>query len=202
MTLPILLLAAGASARMRGEDKLMRPIGGQPLLRDRAETALATGAALFVTLPVKSQAPDRWQALEGLARCTLLPVPDAGQGLSASLRAGLSALPASAPGVLVMLADMPDITRDDLAALMAPFDGTRLVRAVDEAGKPGNPVILPARLFARASTLSGDTGARALMAEEDPLLVALPGQNARTDLDTPEDWQAWQALRSAPPRRD
>jgi molybdenum cofactor cytidylyltransferase len=42
-------------------------------------------------------------------------------------------------------------------------------------------------------SLHGDQGARAVLAQEDVGLIALPGQNAITDLDTPEAWAAWRS---------
>ena len=50
----ILILAAGASSRMRGRDKLLQPIRGKPILRMVVDMALATGAPVMVTLPPAS----------------------------------------------------------------------------------------------------------------------------------------------------
>lgn len=189
---PILLLAAGASARMAGRDKLMEPVAGRPLLRERAEVALASMAPLFVTLPPRAAAPDRWASLDGLP-LTRVTVPRPGDGLSASLAAGIAALPPEAPGVVVLLADMPEITADDLAALVADWDGRAIHRAAGADGTPGNPVLFPATDFPALAGLSGDRGARDLLRAEAgrTRLVPLPGAHALTDLDTPEDWARW-----------
>lgn len=189
---PILLLAAGASARMAGRDKLLELVAGRPLLRERAEVALATGAPVFVTLPPRAGFPDRWAALDGLS-LTRVPVPRHADGLSASLAAGVTALPPEAPGVVVLLADMPEITADDLAALVANWDGRAIHRAAGAEGTPGNPVLFPATDFAVLAALSGDRGARDLLRAEAgrTRLVPLPGAHALTDLDTPEDWARW-----------
>ena len=48
--LPVILLAAGASTRMRGRDKLMEDLGGQPLLRHQARLAQSIGP-VTVALP-------------------------------------------------------------------------------------------------------------------------------------------------------
>jgi hypothetical protein len=93
MTPPaILLLAAGASSRMRGADKLLEPVEGVPLVLRQARVALATGASVIVTLPLDR--PLRNAALAGL-ELTTAPVPDAALGLSASIRAGVRAAGAS-----------------------------------------------------------------------------------------------------------
>ena len=47
----LLILAAGKSSRMRGEDKLMRKVGKTPQLRRIAMAACATSSQVYVTLP-------------------------------------------------------------------------------------------------------------------------------------------------------
>ena len=50
--IPILLLAAGSSSRMRGRDKLMEEVDGVPLIARAAGIArAATEGAVIVTLP-------------------------------------------------------------------------------------------------------------------------------------------------------
>jgi molybdenum cofactor cytidylyltransferase len=190
----ILLLAAGSSSRMRGVDKLMEPVDGQPLLARQACAALATGAPVLVTLP--PDRPARAAALRGLG-ATLVPVPDAPLGLSASIRAGVAA--AGDGPLLVLLADLPEITSQDLSLILSRHAATpdRLLRATAQDGTPGHPVLFPAWAVPQLAQLTGDTGARDLLAKladhTDP--VPLPARHAVTDLDTPEDWAAWRAAR-------
>lgn len=187
----ILLLAAGASSRMRGPDKMLEPVGGVPVLRRQAKAALAVGGPVLVTLPPGR--PLRRAVLDGLD-VILVEAPDAGTGMAASIRAGVAALPSAATGVAILPADMPEITGDDLRLICQVFIGTgetRVVRGASETGKPGHPVIFPARLFPALSTLSGDAGARPALEGQDIRLVPLPAQHALTDLDTLGDWAAW-----------
>lgn len=189
----ILLLAAGASTRMGGRDKLLEPVpGGEALLVDRARVALATGAPVLVALPPRDAAPARWACLEGLPLIRVV-VERPERGLSASLGTAVAALPQEAAGALVMLADMPEITVGDLAALMAEWDGATIRRAATADGTPGNPVLFPAAELSRLAGLTGDRGARDLLqAEAEKVrLVTLPGRHALTDLDTPDDWLSW-----------
>ncbi|MDT8855622.1 NTP transferase domain-containing protein [Paracoccaceae bacterium Fryx2] len=188
----IVILAAGSSSRMRGADKLMETIGGIPQIRRAALAGQATGCPVAVTLP--TDRPARARALAGLA-VTLIPVPDAAEGIAASIRAAEGTLP---PGpLLLLLADLPEIAAADLAMMLAAFRETpgSILRAGSAAGKPGHPVIFPAWARADLAALSGDAGARDLLARHAgrTRLVALPGNAAVTDLDTPEDWAAWRA---------
>ena len=189
----LLVLAAGASTRMRGHDKLLELVSGVPLLTQISTSAAATGLPVFVTLP--PDAMPRVAALAGLD-VKIIRVADASTGMAASLRAfGRGSAP-DADGVMVILADMPEITTDDLQSLVRAFDlgnGKSVVRATDSAGRPGHPVIFPTRLVARFALLSGDQGARDILADEEINYVALPDTHATTDLDTPEEWINWRA---------
>lgn len=192
----ILILAAGASTRMEGCDKLLELVEGQDLLSRVTARACATGFPVFVTLGTDTK--ERAQAIAN-APVTIIPVAGASQGMSVSLKAGIRSLPSGLNGVLIMLADMPEITTEDLSVLLTHFaevGAKRVVRGTDDTGHPGHPVILPSRLFKAVGQLSGDQGARELLMHENVSLVQLPKGHATTDLDTPEDWISWRAGRS------
>jgi CTP:molybdopterin cytidylyltransferase MocA len=192
---PILILAAGASSRMGDDDKLLQLVDGQDLLSLVVGRAVATGGPVYVTL-----ATDRMKLARAIADqpVTIVPVAEAARGVSESLKAGIRSLPKGAQGVLIMLADMPELTTDDICLMLTHFaelGSMRVVRATDKNGTPGHPVILPARLFPKVEKLHGDIGARDLIQGEMTNEVPLPGLRATTDLDTPEDWIAWRAKR-------
>ncbi|WP_102107202.1 nucleotidyltransferase family protein [Oceaniglobus roseus] len=192
----ILLSAAGSSTRMRGRDKLLEPVAGEPLLRRQARAACATGCPVLVTLPPDAAA--RRRALAGLD-LRILEVARAAEGMGESLKAGVAAADPRA-AVLVMLADMPEIGAADLDRLLDAYrnhGGTALVRAAGADGTPGHPVIFPPDTLPAFERLKGDTGAKEILkAEAHRLkLLALPDRRALTDLDTPEDWAAWRAWR-------
>lgn len=196
--LALVLLAAGAGRRMRGGDKLLEEVNGVALLRHLALQALAAGTgAVAVTLP--PDAPARAAALQGLA-LSILPVPDADTGMSASLKVAAAwAMRVGAGGLMICPADLPELTAQDFATLARAFDpdGPPL-RATAQDGTPGHPVIFPARLLPGFAALQGDRGAQPLLARHPPRLIALPARHATTDLDTPEDWAAWRATRPRP----
>lgn len=197
MTPEILILAAGSSSRMRGADKLLEPIDGTPQLARIAQAALHTGCPVSVALP--PDRPAREACLDGLA-LNIVFVPNPQDGMAASLVAGLDALPKSAP-VLLLLADLPEITAADLSYFLKAWatHPNRIARGTAEEGTPGHPVGFPADLRAELLALYGDQGAREVLQRHKArlLLVPLPGQHATTDLDTPEDWARWRENRRA-----
>lgn len=194
----IVILAAGRSARMLGRDKLMEQVDGMALLRRQCLRALETGCAVTVALP---PAPHpRYGALVDLD-VRAVPVPDADEGMNASLRAGLAALPAAVQSVMILLADMPDLTTDDLNSVLQAVDpdtDMRVWRAATSAGAMGHPVVFHRALFPALMALQGDGGASAVAQAHraQTVTVPLPADHARTDLDTPEAWAAWRAGRA------
>ncbi len=194
MTLAILLPAAGASSRMGGRDKLMEEVDGQPLLARQAARAVAAGLPVYVAL--RADRPARHAALAGMALHRII-VRDPDEGLSASLRAGVAALPAQASGLIVLLPDLPEIDTPDICRIVAAHEAApdRILRATAEDGRPGHPVLFPARHFEALTQLAGDAGAQLLLKREGFTPVPLPGARAVTDLDTPQDWARWRAGR-------
>ncbi|MFN7003370.1 MAG: NTP transferase domain-containing protein [Roseinatronobacter sp.] len=193
MTCAILLPAAGASRRMRGGDKLLEPVQGRAVLRLMAERACSV--ALHVAITLRPDDADRHAAVAGLP-LTLLEVPDASEGMAASLRAGaVWAMGLPVEALMIALPDMPDITAGDMRALIADHahHPAQPLRASDLARHAGHPTILPRNLFPEMLRLSGDTGARNLLRTHPSRLYPLPGSRALDDLDTPEDWAKWRA---------
>lgn len=191
----ILILAAGSSSRMRGGDKLLELIDGTAQLTRIAKAALATGCPVTVALP--PDRPARVACVQGLPlRQVVVPNPDA--GMAASLVTGLAALPAASP-VLLLLADLPDITAEDLNRVLSAWakHPDRILRGMGADGTPGHPVGFPPDLRAELLALTGDQGAREVLGRHKSRLlgVALPDSHATTDLDSPEDWAHWRASR-------
>lgn len=188
-----LVLAAGAARRMRGADKLLQQVGGVPQLARITRAALDAG--LVVRVALRPDRPARMAAVADMG-AQLVMVADADSGMAASIRAGA----AGVGGALMILpADMPDLGAPEIAALAAAQRAwpRAILRGATADGRAGHPVVIPADLVPALAGLTGDAGARALIAAhpERLRLVALPGEAALTDLDTPEDWAAWAAAR-------
>lgn len=186
----ILLLAAGASSRMRGRDKMLEEVAGQPLVALMARRALRSGVPVRVVL-----GPGQTARRAALAD---LPVEiveaDGTDGMAASIRAGVRDL---ASPVLVLLADMPGITAQDIHLMVSLHAQAprAILQAATADGLPGHPVLFPADLLGALARLSGDAGARSILETEAGRVRLLPlkDDRARVDLDTPEAWAAWRA---------
>ncbi|HYD30422.1 MAG TPA: molybdopterin-binding/glycosyltransferase family 2 protein [Azospirillaceae bacterium] len=182
------VLAAGLSSRMGEANKLLMTVDGVPMVARAVDAALASQARPVVV--VTGHDREAVAAVLGARPVTLVHNPDYGRGISASLRAGIAALPQEVDGVLVCLGDMPFVappTLNRLIAAYAPAEG-RAVCVPTVAGRRGNPVLWDRRFFAAMAGLSGDSGARALLHSHADLVCEVPvdDQGVLLDFDTPE----------------
>lgn len=195
-TIAIMIPAAGASSRMNGRDKLLETVDGLPLLLRQTGMALACGCDVLVTVPPGAAGAKRRALLRQSDRLTVRVIADASEGIAASLRAGAAWAQAhKVDALMIVLADLPDLDQGDLQKMIyaATTNPGQVIRAVDQTGHPGHPVIFPARLFSAIARLSGDQGARDLLRHEDVAPLTLADGRATTDLDTPEAWAHWRA---------
>lgn len=187
-----LVLAAGRSTRMGPDNKLLQMVRGKPMVRHAVEAQLASRAAPVIVVTGHQRAEVE-AALAGLD-LRFVHNPDFAVGLAGSVKTGLAALPAGAPGVIVSLGDMPNVTPaviDRLAQVFAEHpDSLAVVPTL--FGQRGNPVLLARGLFAAVAGLSGDQGARRLLDEAGDAVIEVPLDDPAIalDVDTPEALRA------------
>ncbi|MEK6649673.1 MAG: nucleotidyltransferase family protein [Bacteroidota bacterium] len=186
-TTEVLLLAAGASARL-GRPKQLLPFHGSTLVRYLAEQALASNAHHVRVVVGAHQDIVRDQLSDLIV--TVVEHKHWTGGLSTSILAGLATLPSTADGVILMLGDQPRVTADHLNALIEKQheSGKGLV-ASRYQNSPGVPALFTRRYFPDLMNLRGDTDAKVvlLLRAEDVALVDLPG--GEVDIDTDDDWR-------------
>lgn len=191
-----LLLAAGRSQRMGPQNKLLTRLGGRTMIAGVAAQIEAAGISTCIAVTGHEEKQVRAALTD--CRVTFVHNPDYVQGLSSSLRAGIKALAEDVEGVLVCLGDMPDIRADHLRELISAFDPAegRAICVPTFQGKRGNPVLFGARFFAEMLHVSGDTGARHLIGENQDLVCEVPMDDAAVllDLDTPQAMSEYQRL--------
>lgn len=192
--LEAIVLAGGAGSRFGG-GKLLAPWSGGLLIEAALDVAFAAPArsVILVTgaddgvMPVALE----YALREGeAARLKIVHARDHALGMSATLRAGLDALPPDAMGVFVFLGDMPRIPLEVLGPLASALRDGALAAAPFFDGKRGHPVLFGADLFPTMSRLSGDEGARSVLRGLDAHRlrhVASPSAGILFDIDVPED---------------
>lgn len=183
-----LVLAAGRSTRFGASNKLLADLDGEPVVRRTVRAVLASDVS-SVTVVTGHMADDVRAALAGL-KVRFAESPNYQNGLSASLKAGLAALPRSIDAVLIALGDMPGVTGGDIDRLiagLAPKEGRSIVVPVT-GGKRGNPVLFAAHLIGELGEVEGDAGAKHVIGRhgDEVAEVEIGSDRIFTDVDTPE----------------
>ncbi|MFT4706332.1 MAG: CTP:molybdopterin cytidylyltransferase MocA [Yoonia sp.] len=191
--IPVLILAAGKSSRMRGADKLMCDVHGAPLLRRQIERAIGIGP-IYVALP--SDNHPRLAALNGTDAISLI-VPEASQGMGGTMRGAVANLP-ECDAFMIILGDLISLTNKDLSGVvnaMSAHKDNLIWRGATPDGRAGHPIIFDASLRPAFANLHGDNGGESIVKSlaAQTYLHRFNDNRARHDLDTPEDWAAWQA---------
>jgi molybdenum cofactor cytidylyltransferase len=191
-----IVLAAGRSSRMGSSNKLLEDVAGRPMIRATVETALASRARTVIV--VTGHDEDRVRAaLDGL-EVRLVRNPEYQRGIGTSISAGLSSLPASQDGALVLLGDMPLVRSSDLDRLIAAYapKESRSICVPTFQGKRGNPVLWGSLFFPLLRRLGEDFGGKQVMADNGEAIVEVEMGHAGVlmDADTPD---ALSVLRSA-----
>jgi CTP:molybdopterin cytidylyltransferase MocA len=181
-----LILAAGEGTRFGPEPKLLADLEGRPVLEHaiRAQTSVTKLERVVVVLGAHAE---QVLARVELGRAEPLVCPDWANGQSATLGCGMEFLvgQAGAGRVVVTLGDEPLIGSATIARFAEEPAGTRAAWH----GRPGHPVVLGAEQLGAILALSGDEGARGLLAGAALLECAEMG-GAGLDIDTREDLES------------
>lgn len=182
-----LLLAAGQGVRMGRPKALVRGADGVPWLVSSSE-ALAEAGCDRVVVVLGAEAEAAAALLGGQSHVV---AKDWGEGMSASLRAGLRvASDGDADAVLVHLVDLPDVGPEVIRRVLAFAAPDALARAAYH-GHPGHPVLIGADHWAELmADLDGDEGAKHYLARHNVTLVECADLATGADIDTPTEFEA------------
>lgn len=180
-----ILLAAGRSRRF-GSDKL------QHLMSDGRPMAVVAAGRLLPACDrvLAVWAPGSEALAESLADggCETLCCPRSVDGMGHSLAAAVGATP-DAAGWIVALGDMPYIGTSTHERVSEALRAGASIVTVENGGRRGHPVGFSRAHFAELVALTGDQGARQLLAKHAAEIVCLtvtdPG--IHRDIDTPAD---------------
>ena len=191
------VLAAGRSSRMAPCNKLLELVEGKSVIAYAVSAALESCAEPVIVV-TGFDAERIIEALRGL-KVAIVHNADHERGLSASLRAGLKALPPNTDGALILLGDMPEIQSGDLKALSGAFIDNQTICVPVRHGRRGNPVLWGARYFPEMMRITGDAGAKPLMAKYPDQVIEVPVESDSifADIDTFSDLARLKAKRQS-----
>lgn len=179
------VLAAGESRRF-GSTKQLAACGGLPL----AARAVRSAAQAFDSRVVLTLGHD-WQPV--LRACA----PPGGfvivnerfaDGLGSSIARSVTSVRHAADAIVLVLADQPCVPASHLRRLVNGWSGEPdEIVATAYAGTLGAPALFGPGAFDELARLTGDQGARALIASGRFRVVPVACEGAAVDIDSPSD---------------
>jgi molybdenum cofactor cytidylyltransferase len=193
----VIVLAAGKGSRFVGsEHKLAQPLGTSTVLGSTLQHAIASHLRVVVVTTEKLAEVAR----RSVAARDVIVLPEVGAkgqdglGMGYSISVGVSARP-DAAGWLILPGDMPRVQPTSLQAVARQLEHHAVAYA-QHKGRRGHPVGFSAELYSELSALSGDEGARRLVARYPAFGVELDDPGVLVDVDTQADLDE---VRQAPP---
>ena len=190
------LLAAGMSSRFGEDDKLMADLRGKPVAAHTLETvaSMAFAELVAVVRPI-DVAPVLHRKLDRRGY-TLIVHDRPDDGISGSIvRAVQHLMPMnSVRGILICLADMPDVPQSHYNRICLAAEDIRSVVASTDGFSSSPPAFIGRKHFPELLRLRGDQGARALLSHGLQIDTSV---GILHDIDTPED-----LVNSVPPLSD
>jgi molybdenum cofactor cytidylyltransferase len=179
--------------------KLLEPLGGRSMLGTtlvRLGASAIDGVVVVVGHEAGLVGAEAALALEGVA---IVEAERFADGLSATLAAGIAAVPDDAEGVLVVLGDMPLVRTGTTDLLLAAFRASGAAAPIvvpTHDGRRGNPVLWHRAHLPALAALDGDGGGRSLLAAraDDVVTVATDDGGVLADIDTPGALEAARAV--------
>jgi molybdenum cofactor cytidylyltransferase len=191
----IVLLAAGAGSRFEGPGhKLSQRVrlDGQNTTVLGASLMHANASGLRVVAVVtEAMAPHAREHVAARDVVVLPPAaPERGRGMGDSVAAGVAAS-GDANGWLVLPGDMPVVQPQTiLTVARAMLDGKHSVVYAQHRSRRGHPVGFAPGLYNDLIQLTGDEGARRLIARYPAFAVDVPDAGVLMDIDTVDDLSA------------
>lgn len=190
----VVVLAAGRGSRFKArEHKLLQPLGASSVLGTTLRHVLASRLALVVV----ATAALSESVAQSVATRDIVVLPEVGEttahplGMGYSIACGVGARP-DASGWLVLPGDMPMVRPETLLAVARALDEHTIAYA-QYRGRRGHPVGFDAGLFSELATLSGDDGARRLLARYAAHGVEVDDPGVLIDIDTAADLDSLRA---------
>lgn len=192
-----IILAAGESSRL-GQPKQLLELDGKILLQHVVDSATRAGLhEIVVVLGHDAESVEAALLLPINARVVVNPEYRSGQ--STSLRAGLDAVDPRADAAAILLGDQPRLSAGTIRRTIAAFRASSApVMRCTWRGEPRHPVLVARPVWDRLARLSGDKGARDLIAsltEVEELEHTGTRDDEMVDVDT---WQQYIALGGEP----
>ena len=175
---------------MGDENKLLLPFNGDLVINRICHTVLNSGLKpVIVVTGFQHKAVEKAlpEFIDQIAYN-----PNWKQGMAGSIYTGISLLPDTVDGNMIVLGDMPLLTTHTLKQLIEQFyvyEGKQIIYPV-YSGQQANPVIFPRKYFSEILSSTGDRGCKKVLKQypDDATGISIDSEEVILDCDTKDDY--------------
>ncbi len=156
-----ILLAAGQSKRMNGENKLTKEIQGTPLIKHSVKNILASSIdELIVVLGHQKETIEK--LINKNEKIKFVFNKDFESGIASSIKTGLNNLSEKTEAFFICLGDMPMVNLNIYNQLIKSINKKEIIVPTYK-GQQGNPVLFAKSMKEKIINISGDVGAKKIL---------------------------------------
>jgi len=156
-----ILLAAGQSKRMNGENKLTKEIQGTPLIKHSVKNILASSIdELIVVLGHQKETIEK--LINKNEKIKFVFNKEFESGIASSIKTGLNNLSENTEAFFICLGDMPMVNPNIYNQLIKSINKREIIVPTYK-GQQGNPVLFSKSMKEKIINISGDVGAKKIL---------------------------------------
>jgi len=156
-----ILLAAGQSKRMRGENKLTKKINKIPLIKHSVKNILSSSVdELIIVLGFQEEIIKK--LLGEHNKIKFVFNKDFKNGIASSIKVGIKNLSSKSDAFFICLGDMPMVDKNIYDKLIKSIDNNEIV-VPKYKGEQGNPILFSSTVKYEILKIQGDLGAKKIL---------------------------------------
>ena len=155
-----ILLAAGQSKRLKGENKLIRKFKNKPLINHVINSLIKSKISKIIIV-VGYQSKEIRKIIKNNKKIIFILNKKYKSGISSSIKVGLKKISKKNKGFLIVQSDMPFIKSSDINKICNSIKKRKfLVHALKFKNKIGNPIGFDISVVKKFIKMKGDVGAK------------------------------------------
>ena len=185
-----ILLAAGQSKRMDGENKLTKEIQGIPLIKHSVKNILASSVdELIIVLGYQKEIIEKLIDKNNKIKCVFNK--DFESGMASSIKIGIDNLSDKTEAFFICLGDMPMVNHDIYNQLIKSKDNKEIIVPTYKE-QQGNPVLFDKSMKEKVLDIRGDVGAKKILElNKDKILnLEINDQSITMGFNTQDDFSS------------
>tara|TARA_B100001123_G_C14723057_1_gene793860 strand:- start:31 stop:603 length:573 start_codon:yes stop_codon:yes gene_type:complete len=183
-----ILLAAGQSKRMEGENKLIKNFQGVPLIKHAVKNILDSSIEeLIIVLGYQKEIVEK--IFDKNSKIKIVFNKNYENGIASSIKIGINNLSKKTEAFFICLGDMPMINKD-VYNLLISYRAKKEIIVPTFKGQQGNPVLFSKSIKNEIMKVEGDLGAKKILElNKNKLLnVAINNEKLCIDFNTKESF--------------